>query len=72
VYVLLSVDKEQAIRSQAYRVLRYLVTDDIVIKEMVALNMDVFIARYTHHYYYTHTLSSNTLHTLRYYTILYA
>lgn len=39
------MDKEQAIRSQAFRVMRYLTTDETVVREMVALNMDLFIAR---------------------------
>lgn len=42
---LLMVDKEQAIRSQAFRVMRYLCTDELVVKEMCNVNMDLFLAR---------------------------
>ncbi len=41
----LMVDREQAIRAQALRTLRYLATDETVVAEMSALNLDIFIAR---------------------------
>lgn len=42
---LLFVDKEQAIRSQSFRVMRYIIKDNVIVKVMWKLSMDLLISR---------------------------